>query len=70
MKPEYQRFEDEPYARKVLGVVQKTARRWLVVLECGHTQEVFAQSIRKVPVIFFCSWCRDKDREKDAKAKK
>lgn len=67
MNTDYQIFEEEPFARKVLGVVQKTKRRWLVVLECGHTQEVFAQSIRRVPVIFFCAWCRDKAKEAEAK---
>lgn len=49
--------DEEPAAKHIIAVVQKTPRRWFVILECGHSIPFWADSILKIPIVFFCAQC-------------
>lgn len=58
-------LEEKPCERLCVGVVQKSRNRWLIVLDCGHTINLFTTSILKMPKVFYCPSCSySKDMDK------
>lgn len=58
-------YQEEPFARRVIGCINPKGYRWVVLLECGHTYRVLARGPENIPNLFLCQFCQQASNTQD-----